>query len=95
MLYPTTCVRLRYGFPMDGLSGFSRQHDYAPYPLVPKNAGYYQVRLGTRTCLRPSTPTPFNLLFRQEAALSLLRHRVAPWASTGILTGCPSASPFG
>ncbi len=43
-------------------------------------------RLGGRTCLAPSTPTPFNLLFRQQAALSLPRHRVARTGSTGMLT---------
>src|SRR5690606_36023243 len=35
-------------------------------------------------------PTPFNALFRQCAAVSLLRHHVAVKKSTGILTGCPS-----
>ena len=37
-------------------------------------------------CLPLSTPTPFNLLFRQEAAVSLLRRRVARHVSDGILT---------
>ena len=37
-------------------------------------------------CLPLSAPTPFNLLFRQEAAVSLLRRRVARAASDGILT---------
>ncbi len=87
MLYPTTCVRLRYGFPADGLSGFSRRLGYARYPIVPKDAGYSRGRLPARTSLHRSAPTPFNLLFRQEAALSLPRLRVAPQASTGILTG--------
>ena len=43
-------------------------------------------QLGTWICLRPSAPTPFNLLFRQEAAVSLLRRRVARTVSNGILT---------
>ena len=38
------------------------------------------------TSLRLSLPTPFNLLFRQEAAVSLLRRRVARHVSDGILT---------
>ena len=38
------------------------------------------------TSLRPSAPTPVNRLFRQPAAVSLLRHRVAPSGSHGILT---------
>ena len=44
------------------------------------------LRLGMCTSLHPSTPLPFNLLFRQEAAVSLLRHRVARPDSNGILT---------
>ena len=59
-------------------SGFSRQSDYVRYQVVPKNALYCQVRLHGRICLSTSTSTPFNLLFRQEAALSLLRHHVTP-----------------
>ncbi len=35
------------------------------------------VRLGPRTCLRPSTPTPVNGGFRRPAVVSLLRQRVA------------------
>ena len=38
------------------------------------------------TSLRLSLPTPFNLLFRQEAAVSLLRRRVTRIVSDGILT---------
>ena len=43
-------------------------------------------RLGKRTCLLPSAPTPVNGVFRHSAAVSLLRHRVAPDGSHGILT---------
>ena len=39
-------------------------------------------------------PTPFNVLFRQYAAVSLLRHHIAVYKSTGILTRCPSAATF-
>ena len=69
------------------LSGFSRERDYTRYWIVPKDAPYYQGRLYSRICLGISTPTPFNRLFRQTAALSLLRLHVAPRGSTGILTG--------
>ena len=51
-----------------------------------KNAVYYQVRLFLRICLQESTSTPFNHLFRQMAALSLLRLHITPKGSTGILT---------
>ena len=39
-------------------------------------------------------PNPFNVLFRQYAAVSLLRHHIAAIKSTGILTRCPSAASF-
>ena len=44
------------------------------------------LRLGRWTFLPPSAPLPFNPLFRQGAAVSLLRHRVARTDSNGILT---------
>jgi hypothetical protein len=40
-------------------------------------------------------PTVFNVLFRQYADLSLLRHPIAVYAGTGILTSYPSTTPFG
>ena len=52
----------------------SRTHYY----LIPKNLVYYQVRLSLWICLQRSTSTPFNGLFRQSAALSLLRLHVTP-----------------
>ena len=68
------------------LSGFSRRHDYVHYRRCPKALAYYQVRLKVRTSLYLSAPTPFNRLFRQPAALSLPRLRIAPQVSDGILT---------
>ena len=35
-------------------------------------------------CLPPSTPIPFNLLFRQKAAVSLLRLHIASGGKNGI-----------
>ena len=69
------------------LSGFSRRHGYPRYPAGPKSFRYCQVRLRGWICLPPSTPTPFNRLFRQPAEVSLPRPRVARMASAGILTG--------
>ena len=69
------------------LSGFSRRHGYPRYPAGPKPLRYCQVRLRGWICLPPSTPTPFNRLFRQPAEVSLPRPRVARMASAGILTG--------
>ena len=68
------------------LSGFSRRHDYPHYRSGPEPLAYYQVRIFPCTSLRESTPTPFNLLFRQQAVVSLPRHRVALTDSDGILT---------
>ena len=59
-------------------SGFSREYVYVHYWIVPKDAPYSQVRLFLRICLQESTSTPFNGLFRQSAALSLLRLHVTP-----------------
>ena len=67
-------------------SGFSREYVYVRYCIVPRNAAYSQVRLSPWICLRKSTSTPFNLLFRQKAVLSLLRPHVTPYDSNGILT---------
>ena len=68
-------------------SGFSREYAYVHYWIVPKDAPYCQVRLFLRICLQESISTPFNGLFRQSAALSLLRLHITPIGSTGILTG--------
>ena len=69
-----------------GASGFSREHDYVRCRLTPGGSPYSQVRLSGWICLPRSTPTPFNRLFRQAAALPLLRLHIAPAASDGILT---------
>ena len=66
-------------------SGFSWEYGYVHYWLVPKDAPYFQVRLLPWICLRQSASTPFNRLFRQTAALSLLRHHVTGCGSNGIL----------
>ena len=68
------------------LSGFSRQFGYQRYRIGPGPAAYSQVRLRRWICLPPSAPTPFNRLFRQTAAVSLLRLHVARCTSNGILT---------
>ena len=46
----------------------------------------FGIQLGERTSLHASAPTPFNGEFRIPAAVSLLRPRVAPGGSNGILT---------
>ena len=67
-------------------SGFSREYVYMHYWIVPKDAPYCQVRLFPWICLRKSTPTLFNGLFRQPAAVSLLLPHVTLKGSNGILT---------
>ena len=52
----------------------------------PEGFVYYQGRLTRRICLPRSTPTLFNVLFRQHAEVSLLRLHIAMQGSTGILT---------
>ena len=51
-------------------------------------------QLGRCTLLPSSTPTPFNRLFRQTAAVSLLRPRVTRFGSNGILTVSAIALTF-
>ena len=65
--------------------GFSCKFGYLRYPVVrrrPVLSGF-------------GIPTPFNLLFRQKAAVSLLGLRNPCMASNGILTVLSSSSPFG
>ena len=68
------------------LSGFSRRHGYPRCRIAPGCSPYFQVRIRWCTSLPPSAPTPFNLLFRQQAAVSHPRPRVAHTVSNGILT---------
>ena len=67
-------------------SGFSRRYGYLRYLRGPESLEYCQVRIKGWICLPLSTPTPFNPLFRQGAAVSQPRHHVTPTASNGILT---------
>ena len=68
------------------LSGFSREYDYPHYWILPKKTPYCQVQLGRWICLPSSTPTLFNEPFRRLAEVSLLRLRIAPKGSHGMLT---------
>ena len=56
---------------------------------------YYWVSASLADFPTKPIPTPFNVLFRQDAQLSLLLHLIAQYGSTGILTSCPSNTPFG
>ena len=72
--------------PLGLLSGFSREYAYPHYQVPPKRTLYFQVRLRLRICLQSSTPTLFNEPFRRLAEVSLLRLRIAPKGSHGMLT---------
>ena len=67
------------------LSGFSRELAYRRSPLARRLAVLSGSALGT-DLPAPRLPTPFNGLFRQPAAVPLLRPRVAPRGSNGIFT---------
>ena len=93
MLYPTTCVGLRYGFRMGlSLAGFLGSMVTCAVARPRGDRHTLVLRLGGRTSLPPSAPLHFNGEIRISAAVSLLRHRVAPMGSHGILTVRPSAS---
>ena len=78
MFYPTTCVGLRYGSPYTKtVSGFSREHDYLRYLPPPEGREYCRTSdQGTYFTVPPRLLPSFNGLFRQPAAVSLLRHRI-------------------
>ena len=88
LVYSTRLRVSVYGtgsFTING-SGFSRQSDYVHYCVTPRGSAYCQVRFMWWICLPQSTSTPFNQLFRQLAALSLMRLHVPRRGSNGILT---------
>ena len=62
---------------------------------APEGLRYYRRSAETTDLPMVPIPTAFNDLFRQIAAVSLLRPHIAVIKSTGILTRCPSESPFG
>ncbi len=76
------------------LRRFSWKYGYSDYPLC------RSIKVLSGSTSNTDLPisdlsTPFNVLFRQYARLSLLCHSIAIIMSTGILTSCPSTSPFG
>ena len=55
-------------------------------PAPRRGKGTLGFQLGRWICLPPSAPTAFNALFRQGAAVSLLRLHIADWPGHGMLT---------
>ena len=91
MLYPTTCVGLRYGRHKHCLAGFLGSMITLALGPPRGEARTFGFRLGGRASLPPSTPTAFNALFRLRAEVPLLRRRVAACGGHGMLTVHPSA----
>ena len=60
-----------------------------------EDSRYYQASALSADLPAECIPKLFNVLFRQYAGLSLLCHPIAAIAGTGILTSCPSVTPFG
>ncbi len=95
ILSSTTCVGLRYGqLYCKRLAGFLGSL-IRVIISVAEALEYYHVSARPADVPTGPIPTPFNDLFRQIAAVSLLRHHIAVIKSMGILTHYPSASPFG
>ena len=68
-----------------GLAGFLGSMLTGAIPSSRGRRRTVALRLGRWVCLPPSAPLRFNPLFRQGAAVSLLRRRVARQGSNGIL----------
>ena len=85
MFYATTCVRFGYGWISDVLSGFSWESGYLRYPVV---RGRPVLSSSTGGVDLPALPlsTLFNLLFRLQAEVSLLRLHIVRLSSNGMLT---------
>ena len=85
MFYSTTCVRFGTGTYIICLEDFLGSLFTIAIRLS-VDARYCQVRLAVRICLYCHYLTLFNLLFRQQADVSLLRLPVTNIRSNGILT---------
>ena len=67
------------------LNNFSCKYDYPRYQIIRRLSVLSDFTFATS----------FNLLFRQEAAVSLLGHCLACITGIGILTDSSSGSPLG
>ena len=85
MFYSTTCVRFGYGYDTHAFRGFSWEHGYLCFLIARRRS---VLSGSTVPADLPTGPisTPFNLLFRQQARVSLLRLLITPYHSNGILT---------
>ena len=91
MLYPTTCVGLRYGPYMSyKIAGFLGSMITSAI-TSPEGPVYYPVSASRVYLTARNLPTRFNVLFRLHAGVSLLRRRFSSYKGAGILTGWPSS----
>ena len=82
---------MRYGPGAHMFSGFSREHASARCRLAPGGSPYCRVSPWAVCFTAAHMANRFNQLFRQLAALPLLRPRVTPRPGNGIFTVCPSS----
>ena len=95
MLYPTTCVGLRYGWARRWMIAVFLESMVTCAVGSPGGSPYFQVS-ADRTCLTVQPiPTPLNALFRQCAAVSLLCPCVSAGSAHESLHVLPSGSPKG
>ena len=98
ILYPSTCVGLRYGQQGNSLRGFSRKHGIGHFPRSVDRGRHRVSAFGMRQRIYlPPPPTRLNQDFQSPAGVPFsvppsLKHHPA---GAGILTGFPSPTPFG
>lgn len=82
------------GFDFLKFRGFSWKFDYRHY-LCSRSLRVLSPSTGLADLPTKPISTGFNLVFRHQACVSLLRLPITKTKSTGILTSCPSATPLG
>ena len=87
-VYGTSCIYLCLEGFLGSLLGIIITSNRSPQCTI-------VFQLLERIYLSQSSPTHFNPLFRQGANLTRLRHSIAVYTGTGILTCSPSTSPCG
>ena len=87
MLYPTTCVGLRYGPHAAWCLEVFLGSMLAAAVTSPSGSVYCRGSAHGWICLPARRLPPFNAPFRRRAGVSLLRHSVAAAAGAGMFTG--------
>ena len=97
ILYPSTCVGLRYGHLLDSLRGFSWKHGISYFAEPVGTARHHASALMELRICQQLPPTRLNRDNRRPASLSFsvppsVKRRTG---GSGIFTGSPSPTPFG